>query len=93
MSDWTNTRNTAAQIEAGNDLLMPGNKAQIDDIVAKVRVGTAHECCGCMCETCIGICSETLRFNGYDYSNKPDLEAHAKVTRQSAVEGMVPTEE
>ena len=90
MSDWTNTRNTAAQIEAGNDLLMPGNKAQIDDIVAKVKsrelpMNAVDVCVKRVLEYVV----KTLRFNGYDYSNKPDLSAHAKVTRQSAVEGMV----
>jgi len=31
----------------------------------------------------------TPRFKGYQYTNKPDLTAHADVTRRSATEGMV----
>lgn len=32
---------------------------------------------------------KTPAFRGYEYSNKPDLEAHAAITRRSATEGMV----
>ncbi|MDE5648182.1 MAG: glycoside hydrolase family 3 C-terminal domain-containing protein, partial [Muribaculaceae bacterium] len=32
---------------------------------------------------------KTPTFNGYKYTNNPDMEAHAAVTRQSATEGMV----
>jgi len=37
----------------------------------------------------LNLVEKSPRFQGYQYSNKPDLEAHAAVTRQSAAEGMV----
>ena len=40
MTDWTGLRNTAAQIQAGNDLMEPGNDSQIKDIIEKVKSGT-----------------------------------------------------
>ena len=37
----------------------------------------------------LNLVEKSPRFQGYKYSNKPDLKAHAEVTRQSAAEGMV----
>ena len=90
MTDWIGQRNTANQIHAGNDLMEPGNQAQINEIVEKVKNGQ-------LAEADLDICARrilqyivlTPRYKGYKYSNKPDLKAHAAVTRQSATEGMV----
>ena len=37
----------------------------------------------------LNLVEKSPRYQGYQYSNKPDLKAHATVTRQSAAEGMV----
>ena len=37
----------------------------------------------------LNLIEKTPRYQGYKFSNKPDLKAHAEVTRQSAAEGMV----
>jgi len=90
MTDWIGTRNTAAQVHAGNDLMEPGNPEQSDEIVAKVRSGELNiEDVDRNVKRVLQYIVKTPRFNGYEYSNKPDLKAHAQVTRQSATEGMV----
>lgn len=90
MTDWIGQRNTAAQVMAGNDLMEPGMKTQCDEIVAKVK---SHELPIEAVDVCVKRILEyivkTPRFKKYKYSNKPDLKAHAAITRQSATEGMV----
>lgn len=90
MTDWFGGKDAPAMVHAGNDLLMPGTPQQYEAILAAVKEG--------------GICEADLnrnvkhilrlivaspRFKGYAFSNRPDLQAHAAVTRQSAGEGMV----
>lgn len=90
MTDWIGQRNTAAQVHAGNDLMEPGQDVQIKEIIEKVKSGELAEA---DVDTCVRRILEyivkTPRFKGYKYSNKPDLDAHAAITRQSATEGMV----
>ncbi|WP_163718653.1 glycoside hydrolase family 3 C-terminal domain-containing protein [Mangrovibacterium lignilyticum] len=90
MTDWTRPRDITAQIKAGNDLMEPGMPEQSEDIIAKVKSGELAEAAVDICvKRMLEFVVKTPRFKGYDYSNKPDLKAHAAVTRQSATEGMV----
>ena len=90
MTDWTGLRNTAAQIQAGNDLMEPGNDSQIKDIMEKVKSGVLKEADLDICvKRILEYLVKTPAFRAYRYSNKPDLKAHAEVTRRSATEGMV----
>ena len=90
MTDWTGLRNTAAQIQAGNDLMEPGNESQIKDIIDKVKSGALKEADLDICvKRILQYLVKTPAFRNYKYSNKPDLKAHAEVTRRCATEGMV----
>ena len=90
LTDWTNTRNTAAQVHAGNDLLTPGNAEQIAQIIEGVNNGTiAIADVDRNLKRILEYVVKTPRFQGYEYSNNPDLEAHAAIIRKSAPDGMV----
>ena len=93
MTDWIGKRKDLpieSEVAAGNDLMMPGYPAQVEDIVNAVKAGKldindVDLCVKNMLEYIV----KTPRFNGYKYSNKPDLEDHAQITRQASTEGMV----
>lgn len=90
MTDWTGQRNTAAQIQAGNDLMEPGTPAQTKELIDKVKSGELKmEDLDICVRRILEYLVKTPKFRNYQYSNKPDLKAHAAVTRQSASEGMV----
>ena len=90
MTDWFGGKDGAKQMWAGNDMLQPGKKEQFDSIVAGVKSGKLDEAdLDRNVKRVLNLVEKSPRFQGYQYSNKPDLEAHAAVTRQSAAEGMV----
>lgn len=90
MTDWWAEEDGARQIAAGNDLLMPGTQRQVDDITAAVN-------CGRLDESFIDDCVKRILYvmqkspscQQYEYSNQPDLNAHAHIVRQASSEGMV----
>ena len=74
MTDWTGLRNTAAQIQAGNDLMEPGNDSQIKDIIEKVKSGVLKEADLDICvKRILQYLVKTPAFRAYNYSNKPEL--------------------
>ena len=90
MTDWFGGKDGAKQMWAGNDMLQPGKKEQFDSIVAGVKSGKLSEAdLDRSVSRTLNLVERSPRFQGYKYSNKPDLEGHAKITRQSAAEGMV----
>jgi beta-glucosidase len=90
MTDWFGGKDGAVQMWAGNDMLQPGKAEQFDSIVAGVKSGKLAEAdLDRNVSRILNLIEKSPRFQGYEFSNKPDLKAHAEVTRQSAAEGMV----
>ena len=90
MTDWFGGKDGAVQMTAGNDMLQPGKKEQFDSIVAGVKSGKLAEAdLDRNVARILNLIENSPRYQGYQYSNKPDLKAHAEVTRQAAAEGMV----
>ena len=93
MTDWIGIREglpTTREVQAGNDLMEPGQPAQVEEIIKGVKEGkldikdvdrnVRH-----MLEYIV----KTPSFHKYPASNTPDFKAHAAITRQSACEGIV----
>ena len=90
MTDWFGGKDGAKQMWAGNDMLQPGKVEQYDSIVAGVESGKLDEAdLNRSVQRTLNLVEKSPRYQEYPYSNKPDLKAHAAVTRQSAAEGMV----
>lgn len=90
MTDWFGGKDGAKQMWAGNDMLQPGKNEQFDSIVSGVKSGKLDIAdLDRNVKRVLNLVEKSPRFQGYQYSNKPDLKAHAAVTRQSAAEGMV----
>ena len=92
-TDWIGIREdlpVEQEVEAGNELMMPGYPAQVEAIInavksGKLNIADVNRNVRRMLEYIV----KTPRFKGYKYSGNPDLKAHAAITRQSSTEGMV----
>ena len=93
MTDWVGVRNglpTINEVHAGNDLMEPGQPAQVQESIEGVKSGKlSMEDVDRNVRRMLEYIVKTPSFNNYPYTNKPDFEAHAAITRQSAAEGIV----
>ena len=90
MTDWGNKQGTVKAVKAGNDLMEPGMDNEIERIIAGVKAGEiTQEELDRNVRNMLEFIVRTPRFQGYKYSNKPDLKAHAELVRKAAPEGMV----
>ena len=93
MTDWIGIREgltTISEVHAGNDLMEPGQPAQVQEIIkgvkdGKLDIADVDRNVRRMLEYIV----KTPSFHKYPASNTPDFKAHAAITRQSAAEGIV----
>ena len=90
MTDWGTKQGTVNAVKAGNDLMEPGAEIEIERIIAAVKAGDiTQEELDRNVRNMLEFIVRTPRFNGYKYSNKPDLKAHAELVRKATPEGLV----
>jgi beta-glucosidase len=90
MTDWFGGHDAVAQVNAGNDLLMPGNPDQSAAIVEAVKNGKISMAqLDANVARILKIILKSPTFKGYKFSDKPDLKGHARVSRIAAAQGMV----
>ena len=90
MTDFDGYGSAVAKVRAGNNMLMGGNMDEVKELTAALKDKSLDE----------STLSKNLEYNlqlklnaprakGHVPSMKPDLEAHAKIAREAATEGMV----
>lgn len=90
MTDWYGGSNPVAQMNAGNDMIMPGLPEQVKKILEGVKDGTLKETVlDLNAERILAVSMQGPAFMGIAPTNKPDLKAHAKVARDAAADGLV----
>ncbi len=90
VTDWFAGENPIVQMQAGNDLLMPGTPPQRQAILEAVKNGVLDE--KILDANVLRVLQLVLKspsYQNYPYSDQPDLEAHAQLARQAAAEGTV----
>ena len=93
MTDWIGIREglpTTREVQAGNDLMEPGQPAQTKEIVEGVKSGKLDiKDVDRNVRRMLEYIVKTPSFHKYPATNSPDFKAHSAITRQSAAEGIV----
>ena len=90
VSDWGGGDNAVAAMQAGNDMLQPGNDKQYQDILAAVKNGQLSiDVLNANVKRILEYIVKTHNFKGYKALSNPDLKAHAQVVREVGADGIV----
>lgn len=90
MTDWFAGSDPVAQIKAGNDLLEPGTLQQWQALLDAARSGELPMAAiDTSVRRILKLVLGSRKMLTLEYGNNPDLEKNARVTRESATEGMV----
>lgn len=90
MTDWWAQENGVRQQLAGNDLIMPGTKRQLDEVIEGLKNGSLPmEVIDRNIYRILKTMEKSTAATGYKYGDKPDLKAHAEITHEVACDGMV----
>lgn len=90
VTDWFGGSDPVAQLKAGNNMIQPGKAEYPQMIIDAVNNGSLDiKVLDREVSRVLGLIKKSQKVKEYAYSNKPDLKAHANVTRESATNGMV----
>ncbi|WP_345951971.1 glycoside hydrolase family 3 C-terminal domain-containing protein [Mucilaginibacter sp. PAMB04274] len=91
MTDWGGmAKDIIAQMNAGNDVIMPGNAGQVRRIVSAVEHDSLSvEVLNRNVKHVLNIIVNSPTFRKYSYSGAPDLKAHSLVSREAGADGIV----
>ena len=90
MTDFDGYGSAVAKVRAGNNMLMGGNMDEYNELIDALTNKTLDE--NTLSRNLVynmQLKTNSPRARGYIPSLKPDLEAHAKIAREAASEGMV----
>ncbi len=90
ISDWNAGQDAVASMNAGNDMLQPGQDRQFQAIYDAVKNGVLDEkILDRNVSRVLELVVKCHSFNNYNYPNETDLKAHAAISRQVGSEGIV----
>lgn len=90
MSDWNAGRNAVLSIEAGNDVLMPGQDRQRAQILAAAQSGELDmKYVDLSVRRVLEFVLKSHTFKGFEYPNQTDLKAHSALARELGANSVV----
>jgi beta-glucosidase len=90
MTDWFSGDDGAAQMNAGNHMIMPGTKMQYNQILDGIKNGSLKmSVLDANVNKVLDLIMRSQTFKHYKYSSKPDLAANAVVAKNAAAAGFI----